>query len=83
VKLLGTYEPVLLGWDDRSAVLDPRFAGRVISGGIFRPCVLVRGRVAGTWSLQGKRVSADVWAPRISQRALRAEIAGVERFLDG
>jgi hypothetical protein len=42
---------MLLGYADRSAVLDPAHADRVAPGanGLFRPVVVAGGRVVGTW----------------------------------
>jgi hypothetical protein len=44
---------------------------------MFRAVVLVNGRVTGTWSRAGGRVTVD--AP--DTEALASEIADVERFL--
>jgi hypothetical protein len=57
-KLLGAYEPVLLGWisrkeifgDDRSFATDAR---------LFDPFAMVRGRVAARWRLKGQRVELE------------------------
>ena len=81
--LLGAFDPLLLGWASREDVLGDH-AGVVTTNGIFRPVVLVNGRVAGTWALPGGRVSLDP-APRLAaatRSALAAEAAAVERFLD-
>src|SRR4051794_10845982 len=53
VKLLGPFDELLMGWADRSPVLPPKLSPAVISGGIFRPAVLVGGRIAGVWSVTG------------------------------
>jgi Winged helix DNA-binding domain len=55
-KLLGVFEPVLLGWVSREPLLgtDP---ARIIVGGLFRAFALVEGRAVATWSLEkGKLV---------------------------
>ena len=51
VVLLPGFDEYLLGYRDRAAVIDPRFADRVCPGGngIFLPMVVVDGRVEGTW----------------------------------
>jgi hypothetical protein len=82
VKLLGAFDPVLLGWVDRSPLLAPRWSDQVISGGMFRPCVLATGRVSGTWTLTAGEVRVACFG-RVAQRALRAEIADVGRYLHG
>jgi Winged helix DNA-binding domain len=81
-KLLGAFEPVLLGWRSREALVG-RHTDAVISGGIFRPAVLVKGRVAGTWALRGDKLTLT----RLSRigaadaAALDVECEAVLRFL--
>jgi hypothetical protein len=82
VRLLGAFDPLLLGWASRELFLAP--GGPVItSNGLFRPFVLVRGRGAALWTVTGGQVLTDplgqLSAPE--QAALAAEAADVERFL--
>ena len=49
-RLLGPYEPVLLGWRSRAPLLGANERA-VVGGGVFRPFALVRGRALATWSL--------------------------------
>jgi hypothetical protein len=77
-RLLPPFDPFILDWKDRSFAIPDRLAKRVIpGGGMFRAVVLVDGRVTGTWSRNGSRVTVD--APEVD--GLAAEIADVERFL--
>lgn len=83
VKLLGHFDPYLLGYKDRSFALDPAYARRVQRGGGFlQPVVLVDGRVAGTWSRVWRgdtmRVTIDAWAP-VPPGELAAEIEDLNR----
>jgi hypothetical protein len=81
-RLLGAYDPLLLGWDSRDPVVGPH--GRLIAvNGLFRPFALVRGRAAGTWSLPGGKVALAPFAalPDADAAALAADAAEVERFL--
>ena len=81
-RLLGAYDPLLLGWDSRDPVVGPH--GRLIAiNGLFRPFVLVRGRAVGTWSLPGGKVVLVPFAPLpdADAAALAADAAEVERFL--
>lgn len=84
-RLLGHFDPLLLGYHDRDAVLDPRYASRIQAGGGFiRPAVLVDGQVTGTWRLQRDgRLAVEQFAPlpRESRAALAAEAADIGRFL--
>jgi hypothetical protein len=56
VRLLPGFDELLLGYADRRAQLDPEFADRVVPGGngVFRPTVVSRGRVVGTWARTGR-----------------------------
>ena len=82
LRLLGAFDPLLLGWASRELFLAP--GGPVItSNGLFRPFVLVRGRGAALWTLTGGKVVTDELGPLTApeQAALAAEAADVERFL--
>jgi hypothetical protein len=83
-RLLGSYDPVLLGWTSRRPLLGEHDAA-IASGGLFRPFALVHGRAVAIWSLQGGTV---VLAPfgrlaRADAEALETDAADVERFLAG
>jgi hypothetical protein len=51
IYLLPGFDEYLLGYRDRSAVLDPAFARQVCPGGngVFFPTIVIDGRVVGTW----------------------------------
>lgn len=49
-RLLGAFDPVLLGWVSREDVVG-RHASAIVSGGVFRPFALVDGRAVATWRL--------------------------------
>jgi hypothetical protein len=81
-RLLGAFDPVLLGWTSRKDIVGSH--GRLIAdNGLFRPFALVRGKAVGTWSLRGGNV---VLAPfdrltRADAAALDTEAAAVTQFL--
>jgi hypothetical protein len=81
-RLLGAYEPLLLGWRSRDFVLDDPPEVVTING-IFKAFALIRGRVAGTWRLPGGKVALNLWEqPSASvAKALEREVAAVERYL--
>ena len=80
-RLLGPFEPLLLGWVDRAPVVGGR-GDLLTSNGVFRPFALVEGRAAATWSLADGAVHPfEPMRPDIST-ALSAEAADVRRFLD-
>jgi hypothetical protein len=81
-RLLGPYDPVLLGWASRDAIL----AGHqdiVTVNGLFRPFALVDGRAAGTWAWRDGGVSLEPFGelPAAVSAALAAEARDVARFL--
>lgn len=82
VRLLGPYDPLLLGWSSRRPFLGEAEA-RVVSGGVFRPFALVRGVAAATWTLSAGRVRTEPFAPLADHEttALESEAREVERFL--
>ena len=48
-RLLGHFDPLLMGYQDRDLILDPEHTKRIQAGGGFiQPTVLAGGRVAGT-----------------------------------
>ncbi|MCB9077600.1 MAG: AlkZ family DNA glycosylase [Anaerolineaceae bacterium] len=51
VYLLPGFDEYLLGYKDRSAVLDPAHANKIAPGGngMFNPTIVIDGQVVGTW----------------------------------
>ncbi len=82
VRMLGAFDPLLLGWADRDGVLGAH-RQIVTTNGLFRPVVLVRGRAVATWGLSGGTVTVDVLdeVPNSAREALDAEVSDVLRFL--
>jgi DNA glycosylase AlkZ-like len=83
-RLLGAFEPVLVGWRSRKWLLG-NYESRVVSGGVFRPLALVRGRAAGTWAISRRRVEIAVFGRlgRADRSALETDAGDVLRFLMG
>jgi hypothetical protein len=81
-RLLGAFDPVLLGWCSREALLDGH-SSLVTVNGLFRPFALVDGRAVGRWSISRGEVVLEPFAPlaREDRRALDAEASDVVRFL--
>jgi hypothetical protein len=81
-KLLGAFDPVLLGWVSREPIVGAH-AGIVTDNGLFRPFALVEGRAAATWSLRAGTVELAPFdaLPPAAAAALEAEAADVVRFL--
>lgn len=81
-RLLGAFEPLLLGWRSREPVLGAD-ESQVVSGGVFRPIILLRGVAAGTWKLSSGKVAIAPFRPLTDRDAvaLRRDAADVVRFL--
>lgn len=81
-RLLGAYDPVLLGWRSREEILGAS-PDRVVSGGLFRPFAIVDGRAAGIWRWREKGVSLDLFdkLSRAARSALEADAGAVAEFL--
>jgi hypothetical protein len=83
-RLLGSYEPLLLGWTSRAEVLADEHAQRLVTtNGLFRPFALVDGRAAATWRLAGGQVEVTPFGrlPKSVDCALARDAEDVLRFL--
>jgi Winged helix DNA-binding domain len=81
-RLLGAFEPLLLGWVSRSSVLGEH-EPRVVSGGLFRPILLAGGRAVGTWRVTGGEVVVEPFErlARALSAAVAEEARGVLEYL--
>jgi hypothetical protein len=82
-RLLGAFDPLLLGWRSRDTITQGH-NGIVTTNGIFRPFALVNGRAAATWSVRAGKVAIEPFAPLAGAdaAALDADARDVERFLE-
>jgi hypothetical protein len=90
VRLTGHFDPYLLGYQDRDALLAPSVAHRVATGGgLLMPCVLSDGEVVATWrhtwrarhlTLRVEPLGGPLPAPVVA--GITAETADIARFLD-
>jgi uncharacterized protein YcaQ len=83
-RLLGPFDPVLLGWTSREDVLGPH-THLVTVNGIFKAFAMVEGRAVATWKCPKGKVKIEPLG-RISKStraALEADAADVERFMEG
>jgi len=81
-RLLGAFDPLLLGWASRDPITGPH-RHIVTVNGLFRPFALAGGRAVATWTITGGRV---VLAPfgvldDETRAALDADAPDVTRFL--
>ena len=80
-RLIGAYDPVLLGWTSREEIIGPH-EFLVTNNGLFRPFAMVDGRAVATWRLAGGKVTIEHLG-KVSKRdaaALEADAARVLEF---
>jgi hypothetical protein len=81
-RLLGAFDPILLGWASRATITGAH-DGDVASGGLFRPLMLASGRAVGTWRIVASRVQLEPFAslPRRLATAFEADGDDALRYL--
>jgi Winged helix DNA-binding domain len=83
-RLLGAFDPLLLGWVSREEVVGPDKM-LVMTNGIFRPFALVGGRAVATWGFGAGKVTIEHFG-KVTKKAaedLEADAREVERFMAG
>jgi hypothetical protein len=83
--LLPAFDEYLLGYRDRSAVLTAEHAGKVVPGGngVFRPMMVLDGRIVGTWKRSLKKRSMHIdYAPfaKLKKTELAAFDVAAQRY---
>ena len=88
IKMLGAFDPYLLGYRTRDLGVGPELLKRVHpGGGVIRPTILVDGRVVATWTRKrvGRKLSITVSPFEALSEGVRAgihrEVEDVGRFL--
>lgn len=88
VCLLPGFDEYVLGYKDRTDVLDPEHASKIVPGnnGIFLPTIVVDGQVAGTWSRTRTRTGVRLTlhpfaAPTAPRECLEAAASRYGAFL--
>ncbi|HEY2055785.1 MAG TPA: winged helix DNA-binding domain-containing protein [Solirubrobacterales bacterium] len=81
-RLLGAFDPLLLGWESRERVVGEHKL-LVTTNGIFRPFALVNGRAVSTWRFQKGKVEIEHLeaVTKKATKELEADAAAVESFL--
>ena len=81
-RLLGPWDPALVGWSSREWLLGPE-EKRIVVGGLFRSFALIRGRPVATWSLQGREPKIEPFCPlsKHDEAALQRDADAVVEFL--
>jgi hypothetical protein len=81
-RLLGAFDPSLLGWASREQIIG-RNTGIVTTNGVFRPFAMVQGQAVATWTLRKQAVALSPFETisRDDRAALDADARDVVRFL--
>ncbi len=81
-RLLGPFEPLLLGWTSREPILGDNVSVVTING-IFKAIALVRGRAVATWTMPKGQVELAPFGrlPAADRKALEADATDLTRFL--
>jgi Winged helix DNA-binding domain len=81
-RLLGAFDPSLLGWASRDPILG-RHEPKVVSGGLFRPFAMADARAVAGWKWAKGEASIDPYErlPAKHAAALKADATDVARFL--
>jgi hypothetical protein len=85
MHLLPGFDEYMLGYQDRSAALDPQYAQKIVPGsnGMFMPTLVINGRVAGTWKRVVKKKSVVITASpfaSLNKTEIRALASAAERY---
>ena len=81
-RLLGAFDPLLLGWASRDPIVGPH--RRIVTvNGLFRPFALAGGQAVATWTITRGQVMLAPLVPldTRTQAALAADAAEVTQFL--
>jgi hypothetical protein len=79
-RLLGAFDPLLLGWTSREEVVGPHEV-LVTTNGIFRPFALVDGRAVARWGLAGGKVTIE-YLGQVRKRDAAALEKDAQRVLE-
>jgi hypothetical protein len=81
-RLLGAFDPLLLGWCSRTDILGAH-QPKVTVGGVFRSFALVDGLGVATWKIVGKRVVLEPFGrmTKATERVLQADAEPVLAYL--
>lgn len=81
-RLLGAFDPVLLGWTSREPILGPH-TSLVTRNGVFHPFAMANGKAVAKWGFPGGEVRLQP-LQRLSARTsaiLETDAADIVRFL--
>jgi hypothetical protein len=82
-RLLGAFEPCLLGWASREDIVGTEPTNLITVGGMFYPFAMVRGQAVARWKLTDGEVELEPFRriAKPDREALERDAADVRRFL--
>jgi hypothetical protein len=88
IRLLPSFDPYLLGYQQRDLIVSPQYARRInAGGGMLHPTLLADGWVVGTWQSQRQKTQMEVQVAPFEPLApavvagMEAEVSVLARFL--
>jgi len=80
IALLPGYDEYLLGYKDRSAVLKPEHAAKIVPGGngVYAPMLVVHGEIAGVWRRSAGKQGVELTVHPFEERGVTAERVAAE-----
>jgi hypothetical protein len=81
--LLAGFDEYLLGYQDRSLILDASVAKQVIlQNGIFKPVIVAHGRITGTWNRVTEKGNTRIETNLFDDAAYRIDITNeIKRYI--
>jgi Winged helix DNA-binding domain len=81
-RLLGAFEPLLMGWSSRADVLGDHETA-IVSGGIFRGFALAGGRAVARWRFAGRDIVIEPFGvlSAADAAALETDAVALRRYL--
>lgn len=84
VRFLPSYDNIIVGYADRSRLMDKAHSGRVTPGrALVVPTFLVDGFIGGSWAVQERRLEISPFAPlsKKDTRSVMTEAEALARFV--
>ena len=68
ITLLSGFDPFIVSYIDRSAVMPPEYKSRVVmKSGICLPTVAINGRIAGIWNIKKNEPALEMFAKQLGR----------------
>ncbi|HET7379206.1 MAG TPA: winged helix DNA-binding domain-containing protein, partial [Gaiellales bacterium] len=82
-RLLGAFEPLLLGWSGREEIVG-EYWSKLVRGGMISAFALVDGRAAASWRINGRKIEITPFrsVSKATQALLDADAEAILRYLN-